>query len=136
MADQKAPKGYIVREGYTKKAYVRNAYTRADGVKVKAAKIPATTVPPNIIVDRGAPGKGAKLIPIKDDPRHLSDTGYSFSKTEAERHTALRKAAQKYGHTWTIQHLNAIRNLQHRTNPEIAKKATKDIEYLHSLAKN
>jgi hypothetical protein len=133
MADIKPPKGYIVREGYKRKAYVRSSYTRSDGTKVKATKVSAAKVPPTLIKDRGAPGKGPKLIPLKNDPRHMD--GYHFNQSEADRHAAIRKAVNKYGATWAIRHLNAVRNLQHRTNPANAAKAVQDMAYIRSLKK-
>jgi len=109
----------VVRKGYH-----RSAYTRSDGTKVAA-----TYVPPTLITDRGAPGKGPKLIDLTDY-RHLSDFGYSFSKSRDDRAKALRKAINANGATWTIRRLNAIRNVSHRTNPSLSKKAEHDIKYV------
>lgn len=111
----------IVREGYKRKAY-----TRSDGTKVKA-----TYVPPAKITDRGAPGKGPKLIDMKDD-RHLHTYGYSFGKSAADRHHALDKASKTQGSTFVIRRLNALRTLHKTTDPGIARKASEDMTYVRS----
>lgn len=123
------PERTIIRKGYTRKAYTRKAYTRSDGTKVKAAKVKSTRVPPAKIRDVGAPGKGPKLIDMKDT-RDLKRFGYTFSKSAESRRRAASKSVNKNGYAWTIRRLNAVRNLSHRTNPLVAKKAVSDMKYL------
>lgn len=119
----------LTRKGYTRKAHTRKSYTRSDGTKVKASKVKTTRVPPTRIVDRGLPGRGPKLIDMKDN-RDLAKFGFSFSKKAESRHKAESKAVNKNGYAWTIRRLNAVKNLVHRTNPIVAKKAKSDMKFL------
>jgi len=48
-----------------RKGYHRRGYTRKDGVRVKACYVPPTTY---YIKDRGAPGRGRKVLPeLRED---------------------------------------------------------------------
>lgn len=117
------PAGEIEREGY-----VRKSYRRADGTKVKGSK-----VSPSCVENRGAPGKGSKLIPIKDDDM-LGKYGYRLkSLTEEERHEALRKAIKGEGYRAVIARLVALANVQHRTEPTYSRRAKADQEYVSDL---
>jgi hypothetical protein len=85
-----------------KKGYHRKAYVRRDGVRVKASYVPPTSFN---IVDRGAVGRGQKLFEVKKGL--LTGVGYHTAKSDEERHSALRRAVDKYGgaHVWRM--LNA-----------------------------
>lgn len=112
-----------------RKGYWRDAYTRKDGVKVPRTWIPATTYK---IKDRGAPGRGPNLIHVKHN-QDLIKYGYRFGESEQKRRSAIRKMLKDHKSRWVIWRLNAIRNLQHRTNPQLASKAKKDISYVQSI---
>ena len=116
--------GTIVR-----KAYTRKAYTRSDGTHVKATHVAATR-----IKDRGAPGKGPKVIPAESLKKNkLSAFGYSVSKSSDERKSAIRKAAREYGTLSTFRKLNALHTLNKRTNPTAYARLTKDVDYARKL---
>ena len=121
----------ITRSGYTRKAYTRKAYTRSDGTKVKATKVPETYVPPTKITDRGAPGKGKKIIDMTDS-KHLGKFGFSLHKSAQERHMSEDRAVGTNGYSWTIKRLNAVKILHKNTNPGYSQKLDSDIKYLHS----
>lgn len=55
----------VHRRGYVRRAHMRRSYRRKDGTLVKATKVKETRVPPTTykITDRGAPGRGKKVIP-------------------------------------------------------------------------
>lgn len=124
--------GYIMREGYHRSGYYRKAYTKSDGTHVKSSYVKPTYVPPTLIKDRSAHTSTPHFGKAKDI-RHLDEFGYKFSLPVRERHKALQKAADSYGKSWAIHRLNYIKNLQHHTNPSVAKKAEKDIEYVREL---
>jgi len=116
--------GTIVRKGYTRKAY-----TRSDGTRVKA-----THVPPARIKDRGAPGKGPKVIPSESLAKNkLGVFGYAMSKPFTERKSAIRKASTEYGTLSTFRKLNALRTLNKRVNPKVYARLEKDVEYARLL---
>ncbi len=103
----------VKRKTYRRKAYSRKAYTihrngktiHIPATKVKPTYVPATTYK---ITDRGAPGRGKKLIRIK--PGELIGVGYSTSKPARARRIALAKAVKKYGaaRVWHMLHAQVI----------------------------
>lgn len=124
----------ITRIAYDKKAHHRKSYVRKDGVKVKATNVKAAHVPKTKIKDRGAPGKGKKVISMKDY-RHLGKYGYSLKKVQERRHSALKKAAKKNGYSWAIRRLNAIATLFKNTEPKLSHKAIRDIKFMQKHKK-
>lgn len=114
---------YTVRKAYTRHAHTRAPYVRKSGTHVRAAKVHATRVP-------ATRKKG--LIPLKDY-RHLGEFGYHLDRSSSTRHTALRKAADKYGTTWAIRRLNALANIRPKTQKyaPIVAKMRRDIDYIH-----
>jgi len=67
-----------------RKGYHRRGYTRKDGVRVKACYVPPTTY---YIKDRGAPGRGRKVLPeLRED-----------KMTIEARKAGLLKKGQKIG---------------------------------------
>lgn len=103
----------ILRSGYK--------YKRADGTNV--------SVPDKYIIDRGAPGKGAKVIP-KLEPGKLTSIGYNVNKSLLSRHRAVNKGVRKYGYSPMIKRLNAVSVLLKRTSPKKSEKFRNDMEYL------
>ena len=114
-----------------RKAYTRKAYTRKSGVRVRSTKVAA-----RLIKKQGLTTGKKGLISLKDY-RHLSTFGYSFSKAASKRHVSLKKAAEKYGRTWTIRRLNALANLRPKLPKyaSLVKKARNDIKYLQKKVK-
>jgi hypothetical protein len=98
----------VQRKGYHRKGYHRKAYTRKNGTKVKAANVKACYVPPStyLIKDRGAPGRGKKVLPklrpgaMTDEARKIGvlkkgERVGDLSMTEIEK--LARHLRRKYG---------------------------------------
>jgi hypothetical protein len=94
---------------------VRDGYTRKDGIYVRSA----------LIEDRGAPGKGPRLIP-KLKSGTLRKHGYDSKTSSMKRHVALRSAVAEYGPTTIIRKLNVVATLQKRTNPSLSQQFKTD----------
>jgi len=126
-------KGMIKRSSYVRKAHKRKAYTRKDGTKVKATHVSSSRVPSSWIKDRGAPGKGPKVIPVSSLKKaKLSKYGYSTRKSAEDRQSAIRKASREYGTLPTLRKLNALRTLQ-KSNPTVYAKLNSDVHYAQRL---
>ncbi len=130
------------RKPYTRKAYVRKSYMKdvkpGRGVKmkriastrVKRTKVPKTHVPASTykVKDRGAPGRGPKVIPkLKENT--LGGKGF-FSKSAASRHRKELADARKYGYKKVQGKLSAVLVLNKRTKPSVSQKAKADKHYL------
>lgn len=100
---------------------VREGYTRKDGVHVA----------PTLIEDRGLPGKGPKLIP-KLRQGTLRRHGYDSKASKAERHAALRRAAEAEGPTVVIRKLNVVATLNKNTNPKLSAHFKADSAWVKS----
>lgn len=103
----KPPQGKLLvrRDGFH-----RGPYTRSDGTKVAGANVPTTFM---IIKDVGAPGRGPKVITIKQKGT-LSQYGYSIKKPATERHRALGKAVNRYGAKVVWHKLQAMVNMREK----------------------
>ena len=119
---KKCPAGEIKRKGYQRKSYVA-----VTGAHVKKARVPASCVK-----DRGAPGKGPKILPKVKAPGFLREAGYSLSLPETKRHSALRKAAHKESLLEVLRRLNLVRNYSKAEKKNYVK-LSKDVEYLKKL---
>lgn len=117
----KCKKGEILRDGYHRKGY-----TRKDGTKVSAADVPSTC-----IKDRGAKGKGPKILPEPDPDIHLSEYGYRVHESKTNRRAALRDAAEDMGALPVLRRLNLIRNYQ--AIPDIKDTMSEDVRYMSNL---
>jgi len=86
--------------------------------------------------DLGKPGKGPKLIVIKERGA-LRKHGYSIKKSAAARHRALEKAIKEYGALSVFRKLKAMETL--RKNIPKFRKAKKifseDAEYIREKYK-
>lgn len=85
----------------------------------------------SLIVNRGKPGKGPKVIPVTR-PGMLTAYGYSVSKSPLARHRALTKAIT-YGAQKPLavfHRLQAIATLSKRTLPSYAKTYRYDRNYV------
>jgi hypothetical protein len=98
---------------------LKSGYVTKRGVKVS----------PTCIKDRGAKGKGPKVIPILKTGTLM---GYSTFLPENSRHEILRNVVKKYDYATTIRKLNAVRTLNKRTNPEVFNIISSDISYLQN----
>lgn len=90
-----------------------------------------TRVKSSCIKDRGAPGKGPKLIPPLKKGK-LSKYGYSDlkNKTNAERHTALKKAVKATSAEDTMHRVTALMVLN-KSRPALHKKLQNDVDWIH-----
>lgn len=99
----------------------RKGYTRQNGTRVH----PTTFN----IVNRGAPGRGPKLIPpLKRGA--LSTFGYSIKKSNASRRTAITRAKKNVPVVTLRRRLQVLATLFKRTNPMYSKRALKNIRIL------
>ena len=127
MADM-SPIAYSERQKGTARCsrgkIYRKAYTRKDRTHVRG----------KCIRNQGAPGKwadehkGEGIGKLKEG--ELSRLGYSLRKTVRSRHTALNKAARKYGALSTYRKLNALATYTKRTSPLLSKKALADRNFI------
>ena len=90
-----------------------------------------TYVKPARILDRGAPGKGPKLLP-KLKVGKMEQFGYNLHKSAAKRRTALRRSARRVGYAKTMQRVNALRVFMKR-EPK-GKKAKTDVLWMRAHA--
>jgi hypothetical protein len=67
------------------------------------------------IEDRGAPGRGERVIEIRH-PGRLKAVGYDVRAPASERRRALRKAVERYGERSTIGMLHAQAVFRKRTD--------------------
>lgn len=116
--DPRCPSGYILRDGYLRKAYVKKT----------GVHIPESYVKETCIIDRGKPGKGPKTLPRPDNLVHLRDYGYSYKKSDADRHRALRDAAKDTDTLLVLRRMNLLRNYQ--AIPEIKDVFSEDVDYM------
>ena len=73
-----------------RKGYRRKGYRRKDGTYVKPTYVPPTTYK---VKDRGAPGRGPKVIEVKKGKL----APYHTSLPERKRHEILKKKIRRYG---------------------------------------
>ena len=140
LSRKNCPPGMIRRKQYTRRysTAVRNkgfTVKRSNGktyhVRPKASNM---LVESSCIKNVGAPGKGPKLFgPLRKG--ELAKHGYSFRRSEAERHAALKKAVNDYGATGVFRKLNAVAKLTKRASPKAANIFAKDREWIHAMMK-
>jgi len=106
-------------------AYTRKAYTRKDGIRVKGTRVAS-----RCIRDQGKPGKGKRLFTLKKGM--LTKYGYSTRAIQAERHSALIRAMKDASTGYIWKRLNAIEILNRNTNPEVAAKIKRDMDWLRA----
>ena len=80
-------------------------------------------------VDLGKPGKGPRLIEIKEKGA-LRRHGYSVKKSEEARHRALAKAIKEYGALSVYRKLNAQYVFRKRYDPRTAAIFKSDAEWV------
>ena len=86
-----------------RKGYTRKAFTKKDGTQVKASRVPGSTF---CVTDRGAPGKGPKVIPPLE-PGKLGGPGY-LKKSATERHKILDRCVKREGYRECLGHVQAL----------------------------
>lgn len=129
-------KNLILRKAYTRKAYTRKGYTNKSAtqkrIRLRKTRVKSTKVPAKWIKHRGLTWGKYGEIPIKDD-RHLRKFGYQIKKNQSKRHSALKKAAKKFGARWVIHRLVALANIHPREKKfkPIIKKFRNDAKYVH-----
>ncbi len=117
------PPGTIERKSFTRKS-------RSGSKKTSVSKscVPAK----GKAIKRGSktPEK-EKVLPEPSKELKLRKYGYSTSKSESVRHSALRKAIKENGEKPVMRHLNLIRNYQ----ADIKSKniMNEDVKYLKSI---
>lgn len=110
----KCPKGQIERVGYS--------YKKKSGTHVSVSK--------TCINDKGAPGKGPKLIIIpKEDQGLLGDYGYTLSQSHEDRVKSIKKAFKEHSKLKILRHVNALRTLQ-KSNERNYNKLNRDLKWI------
>jgi hypothetical protein len=79
----------------------------------------------------GLSGKGPKLFGTLRKGE-LAKHGYSFRRSESERHAALKKAVEDYGATGVFRKLDAVMKLTKRTSPKASSVFKRDQDWIHS----
>lgn len=122
------PAGMVKRKGY-----VRRAFVRASGSKVHGSKVAKACIP-----DRGAKGRAWKLknktLGIgKLKKGELTQFGYSAKSPVRTRHSAIKKAAKKYGKVTVQRKLNALAVYNSKKNPKMAAEFKQDSLYAAAM---
>ena len=131
----------VHRKGYKKKGYYREPYTRKDGTEVSGAWVGPSEVPPSTfkIEDRGAPGRGKKLIKLRKGGMVSPAGEYHVTSPASQRRRILKalitKEMRESGKTRdqaelsVYRRLLAMRTLFKNTEPEYARIIDSDMEY-------
>lgn len=107
-------RGEITRKGYN--------FRRSDGTRVRVSS--------SCIKDRGAPGKGPRLIIIPKESRGLLEKyGYNLSESFEDRIRALRRAMREENQLTILRRVNAIRTLQ-KSNRTNYRKLDRDMKWI------
>jgi len=119
-----------------RKGYYRRPYIRKGGIKVKGTYVPPATY---TIEDRGAPGRGKKIITDLKEGR-LKKYGYSIDKPAEERRKALAKAVEEYGaeRVWHMLHAQVVLRKNAKKGSEEAKhreRLRKDRDWIKKVFK-
>ena len=131
---KQCPPGKILR-----KAYVRRFRTnvRERGYTVKRGSQTyrayptktSTVVQSACVKDVGLPGKGPQEItPLRKG--ELMKHGYSFRKSDLDRHEALRKAIKEFGALGIYRKLDAVAKLSVRAAPKASAIFKKDRDWV------
>jgi len=122
------PPGMVKRKGF-----IRSSFMKSNGTPVMGSKIPNTCIP-----DRGSKGRAWKLRnktlgigPLKKG--ELKIFGYSASKSQPVRYSAIRKAAKAYGALPVERKLNALAVYNRKRNRVMADEFKADSLYAATL---
>lgn len=128
------PPGKILRKAYVRRfgTNVRErGYTVKRGNQVYRAypTKTSTVVQAACVKDVGLPGKGLQEIaPLRKG--ELMKHGYTFRKSELDRHEALRKAIKEFGVLGVYRKLDAVTKLSQRAAPKAHAIFKKDREWV------
>jgi hypothetical protein len=133
------PKGFILRKGYTRK-YSSNVKNLGFTVRRKGKsytvrpKKNVTYVAPACIKNRGLPGKGPKEGEGIGKLRkgELIQYGYQYRLSDGARHSALKRAIDRYGALSVYRKLDAVAKLSVRTAPEASSIFAKDRNWIRN----
>ena len=135
LSRKNCPAGMIRKKAYVRKystAVKQRGYTvkKKNGkeyrIRPKASEM---YVESKCVKNTGLPGKGPALFgPLRKGD--LAKHGYSFRRSNAERHAALHKAIEEYGITGVYRKLNAVTKLFSRTHPTYSKRFKEDREWV------
>ncbi len=128
------PPGKILRKAYVRrfKTNVRErGYTVKRGSQTYRAypKKSSTVVQAACVKDVGLPGKGPQQIaPLRKG--ELMKHGYTYRKSDIDRHEALRKAAKEFGVLGVYRKLDAVAKLSVRAAPKASAIFKKDRDWV------
>lgn len=133
------PKGTILRKGYTRK-YSSN--TKALGYTVRRKgktytvhpRTNSVQIPAACIKNRGLPGKGPSEGEGFGKLRkgELIKYGYQYRLSDSLRHTALKRAINRYGALSVYRKLDAVAKLSSRTAPDASYIFGRDRDWVRS----
>ena len=136
ISRKNCPAGMIRKKSFVRKystAVRQRGYTvkKRNGKSYRIyPKASEMMVESKCIKNLGLPGKGPGLFgPLRKG--ELAKHGYSFRRTDSERHAALKKAIEEYGADGVYHKLNAVVKLFKRTKPKISKRFGEDREWVH-----
>lgn len=116
----------VRQKGYTRKTKTGKV------IYVKPTKKSAILIPAACINDKGKKGKGTQRIgPLRKG--ELAKYGYSASKSDSERHRALRHAIGRLGSSNVYHKLDAVAKLSVRTAPDKSKIFAEDRDWVKRL---
>lgn len=133
-ARKACPPGKILRKAYIRRfrTNVRErGYTVKRGNQVYRAypKSRSTIVEAACVKDKGLPGKGPlEITPLRKG--ELQKYGYSYRKSDLDRHEALRKAAKEFGPLGVYRKLDAVAKLSVRAAPKASTIFKKDRDWV------
>ena len=128
------PPGQILRKAYVRRFRTNvkeRGYTVKRGNQVYRAypRSASTIVQAACLKDKGLPGKGPEdITPLRKV--ELKKHGYTFRKSELERHEALRKAAKEFGPLGVYRKLDAVAKLSVRAAPKASVVFRKDRDWV------
>lgn len=136
LSRKNCPAGMIRKKAYTRKyssAVKKHGYSvkKKNGkeyrIRPKASEM---YVESTCIKNTGSPGKGPALFgPLRKG--ELAKYGYSFRKSDSERHAALNRAIEAYGAMGVYRKLDAVTKLFKRTHPTYSARFKEDREWVH-----
>lgn len=136
LSRKNCPAGMIRKKAYVRKystAVKQRGYTvkKRNGkeyrIRPKASEM---FVESKCVKNTGAPGKGPALFgPLRKG--ELAKYGYSFRKSDSERHAALKRAIEAYGGMSVYRKLDVVTKLFKRTHPTYSARFKADREWVH-----
>jgi len=136
LTRKQCPPGQVERKQYVRKystAVREKGFTvrRASGATYRVyPKARPTHVESKCVPDKGKSRKNSKtrIGPLRKG--ELAKHGYSFKKTETERHTALKSAVNEFKPLGVYRKLDAVAKLVENTVPDAAVVFRKDRNWI------